>query len=83
MRFVAHTSALIFDLRDNTGGDPDMIALIATYLFDRPTHLNDVYSRLPWPRKGPVWSPVPTPHLLQLYADSSRAGRKDSPIFRT
>lgn len=43
MAFVAHTRALIFDLRDNGGGDPAMVAVIASYLFDHPTHLNDLY----------------------------------------
>ena len=43
--FLAHVDALIFDLRENHGGDPHMVALIASYLFDRPTHLNDIYNR--------------------------------------
>jgi len=37
--------AVIFDLRDNRGGYSESVALIATYLFDRPTHLNDFYDR--------------------------------------
>ena len=45
MGFVANADALIFDLRDNHGGDPAMIALICSYLFDRPTHLNDLWNR--------------------------------------
>ncbi len=45
MNFVAHTDALIFDLRQNGGGDPAMVTFIASYLFDRPTHLNDLYNR--------------------------------------
>lgn len=45
MAFVAHARALIFDLRDNGGGDPAMVAFIASYLFDHPTHLNDLYDR--------------------------------------
>lgn len=45
MAFVAHTRVLIFDLRDNHGGQPATIAFIASYLFDRPTHLNDIYNR--------------------------------------
>lgn len=45
MGFVAHTDALIFDLRDNGGGQPAMVSLIASYLFDKPTHLNDLYNR--------------------------------------
>jgi hypothetical protein len=31
--------ALIFDLRDNRGGYPDMVSLIAAYLFDHPEYL--------------------------------------------
>ncbi len=45
MGFVAYTDAIIFDLRENGGGDPAMVTLIASYLFDKPTHLNDLYSR--------------------------------------
>lgn len=45
MNFLAHVDAIIFDLRENGGGDPKMIALISSYLFDKPTHLNDLYDR--------------------------------------
>jgi hypothetical protein len=45
MGFVANADALIFDLRDNNGGDPAMVALICSYLFDHPTHLNDLWNR--------------------------------------
>ena len=45
MTFVAHTSALIIDLRDNGGGDPAMVSFLAGYLFDHPTHLNDLFYR--------------------------------------
>jgi len=45
MGFIANTDALIFDLRENGGGEPTMIALICSYLFDRPTHLNDLWNR--------------------------------------
>lgn len=45
MAFVAHTRALIFDLRDNGGGAPATVALIESYLFDRPTRLNDLRNR--------------------------------------
>ncbi len=46
MRFLAHVDGLIFDLRENQGGDPHMVCFIASYLFDRHTHLNDIYSQL-------------------------------------
>ena len=45
MNFLAHVNAIIFDLRENGGGDPRMVAFISTYLFDKPTHLNDLYNR--------------------------------------
>ena len=45
MAFIAHTDAVIFDLRQNGGGQPAMVSLIASYLFDRPTHLIDIYNR--------------------------------------
>ena len=45
MAFLAHVDAIIFDLRDNGGGDPKMVAMISSYLFDKPTHLNDLYNR--------------------------------------
>jgi len=47
MNFLANVDAIIFDLRENGGGDPKMIALISTYLFSKSTHLNDL-----WERKG-------------------------------
>jgi retinol-binding protein 3 len=46
MTFVSNTDALIFDLRQNGGGNPAMVALICSYLFgDKPVHLNDLYWR--------------------------------------
>jgi len=46
MNFLAHSNALIIDLRSNGGGEPSMIALLSSYLFDEePVHLNDFYRR--------------------------------------
>jgi hypothetical protein len=39
MASLNHADAIIFDLRDNTGGFPGMVSLIASYLFDRPVHI--------------------------------------------
>jgi hypothetical protein len=40
------TSALIFDLRENHGGAPEMVALMCSYLFGPdPVHLNDMHWR--------------------------------------
>jgi len=45
MNFVGHTDGIIFDLRENGGGDPKMVAFILSYLFDERTHINDLYNR--------------------------------------
>jgi hypothetical protein len=45
INFLANVDAIIFDLRENGGGEPRMIALISTYLFSEPTHLNDLWER--------------------------------------
>lgn len=46
MNELNDTSALIIDLRENHGGDPAMIALMSSYLFDpEPVHLNDIHWR--------------------------------------
>jgi hypothetical protein len=45
MRFVGDSDALIFDLRENGGGVPGMVAYLETYLFDKSTHLNDIHFR--------------------------------------
>jgi C-terminal processing protease CtpA/Prc len=46
MTLLAHTSALIVDLRQNGGGWPEMVALLTTYLFDQEVvHLNSMYFR--------------------------------------
>jgi peptidase S41-like protein len=43
--FVPHVDALILDLRDNHGGSPEMVSFVASYLFDKRTHINDLYYR--------------------------------------
>lgn len=46
MAFIGNTDTIIFDLRQNGGGDPAMVALISSYLFgDKPVHLNNLYFR--------------------------------------
>jgi Peptidase family S41/N-terminal domain of Peptidase_S41 in eukaryotic IRBP len=39
MASLNHADAIIFDLRDNRGGEPAMVALMAAYLFDHPEYL--------------------------------------------
>ncbi len=57
MASLNHVSAIILDLRDNRGGMPDMVALIAAYLFDHPEYWynpRENTTRESWTR-----SPVP------------------------
>jgi C-terminal processing protease CtpA/Prc len=42
---MADADALILDVRANGGGSPRMVALVSSYLFDKPTHLNSLYWR--------------------------------------
>jgi len=57
MASVNNADAIIFDLRDSTGGFENMVALIASYLFDHPEYM---YS----PRGAPTedsWTRSPVP----------------------
>ena len=45
MNFLAHTDALIIDLRENGGGSPSLIQTIMAYLLDESMHLNSFYIR--------------------------------------
>jgi len=45
MTFIAGTRALIVDMRENGGGQPAMVSYVASYLFSKRTHLNDLWER--------------------------------------
>jgi DNA-binding MarR family transcriptional regulator len=45
MSTFADVRALIIDLGENRGGGPEMVRLLSTYLFDRPTHLVSSFRR--------------------------------------
>jgi hypothetical protein len=45
MTQLADADALIVDLRRNGGGSPELVAVLSSYLFDQPTHLNSLYWR--------------------------------------
>jgi hypothetical protein len=60
MNFLAHVDALIFDLRDNSGGDPRMVAWLASYLFDARTHLSDLWERQSQ-RTSQLWTTADVP----------------------
>ena len=57
MASLNHADAIIFDLRDNTGGSPLMVLLMAAYLFDHPEYMYN-------PRETPTqqsWTQSPVP----------------------
>jgi hypothetical protein len=57
MERLNHAGAIIFDLRDNRGGYPEMVSLIASYLFDHPVYMFN-------PREGvtpQAWTQSPVP----------------------
>ena len=61
--FLANADALILDLRGSGGGSPDMVALIASYLFgETPVHLFDIYRR-PQDRRDEYWTDRFAPRL--------------------
>lgn len=55
MSLLGDTRALIIDLRQNHGGEPESVALLASYLFDTRTRLNDIYDR-ETDRTAPMWT---------------------------
>jgi CubicO group peptidase (beta-lactamase class C family) len=70
MTFLANTDALIFDLRQNGGGSPQMVALLSSYLFDKPVHLNSIYDR-------------PSNATREFWTQAEVAGKRygDKPVF--
>ena len=57
MERLNNAGAIIFDLRDNRGGYPEMVSLIASYLFDHPVYMFN-------PREGVTaqsWTQSPVP----------------------
>jgi CubicO group peptidase (beta-lactamase class C family) len=71
MNFLANTDALIFDLRQNGGGDPAMVAFLCSYFFNERTHLNDIYSR-------------PDNHTQSFWTRETVPGKRygaDKPVF--
>jgi len=67
MATLNRAAAVIFDLRDNSGGFPDSVSLVASYLFDHPVYM---YS----PRGAPT---------VDSWTRSPVAGSKlaDKPVF--
>lgn len=52
---LGDVDAVIFDLRDNGGGFPDMITYVESYLFAKRTHIYDMFDRVE-NKATPVWT---------------------------
>jgi hypothetical protein len=59
LTFLRAVDALIFDLRDNGGGSPEMIQYISSYLFKNEEHLNSFY----WREDDTVVTTSTYPHI--------------------
>lgn len=46
LNFVANTNAVIFDMRENGGGDPVLVEWIMGYFYEKPTLINTFYNRI-------------------------------------
>ena len=64
MTFLANVDAIIFDMRENGGGSPEMVRFVSSYLFDQRTHLNSLYWRQ-GDRTDEFWTldELPSPRL--------------------
>jgi C-terminal processing protease CtpA/Prc len=45
LQLIGNSDAVIFDLRENGGGSPEMVQYICSYFFGKKTHLNSLYWR--------------------------------------
>lgn len=70
MNFLANADAIIFDLRRNGGGSPEMIRYVSSWFFAEPTHLNSLYWRV-GERTQEFWT----------YEEIPGRKRPDVPIF--
>lgn len=46
LKQLEDTDAIIFDMRQNGGGNPHMVRFICSYFFTKKTHLNSLYWRM-------------------------------------
>ena len=77
MASLNNADAIIFDLRDNTGGYPNMVALIASYLFDHPEYLynpRENTTEQSWTRSPVPGSELPGKPIYVLTSSTTLSG---------
>ena len=57
---LGDVDALIFDMRQNGGGQPEMVSYVLSYLFAKKTHVNDIYDR-PTNKTTQYWTKADVP----------------------
>jgi hypothetical protein len=77
MASLNHVDAIIFDLRDNTGGFPSMVSLIASYLFDHPEYMynpREAPTRQSWTRSPVLGNKLADKPVYVLTSASTWSG---------
>lgn len=77
MAKLNQSDALIFDLRDNRGGIPDMVSLIAAYLFDHPEYLynpREITTERSWTRSPVAGNNLADKHVFLLTSVRTASG---------
>ena len=77
MASLNRADAIIFDLRDNTGGTPDAVLLIASYLFDHPEYMHGprgAPSRDSWTRSPVIGNKLADKPVYVLTSGSTWSG---------
>ncbi len=84
MSFLGNARALIFDLRRNFGGSPNMVQLLTTYLFDGETrHLTTFYTRYKdeytqfWTLPHVPGKRLPNAHVYVLTSSQTFSGAEE------
>ncbi|MBV8818175.1 MAG: S41 family peptidase, partial [Acidobacteriaceae bacterium] len=77
MESVNRAGNIIFDLRDNRGGYPEMVAFIGSYLFDHPEYWfnpRENTTRLSWTRSPVSGSLLPEKRVFVLTSSRTWSG---------
>ena len=69
---MKNTDALIFDIREHRGGHPKHVDIIASFLFEKPTHM--LTTRSPHNNDGQPWKLISEPNEFAFHF-------RDKPVY--